>query len=145
MHIAFLMFGMLLLASQLGAQVAGDSVRVRRQAGAEWVVGRVAHADSVTFTLRSGLVDNEYRFSDVARVERWKRDKLVMRVVTGAAASVVGWQLGRELAHDGDPATGSRGGDIALTAVIGTVFSLISYAIAPGSWRRVRSSQNPPR
>ena len=138
MHRAFLPLSLLLLASQLSAQAVGDSVRVRRQPGYDWLAGRIVRADSTSFTMQGASGAQEYRFADVARVDRWKRDKVGIRIFGGVLGSVAGFELGRAVAHNNQPATGSRGSDIALSAGIGVIFGLVSYAIAPGSWHRIR-------
>lgn len=52
MRCAFLTFSLLLLASRIAAQAVGDSVRVRRQAGNDWIAGRILRSDSSAFTMR---------------------------------------------------------------------------------------------
>jgi hypothetical protein len=138
MYIAFVTFILLLVTRQLEAQAVGDSVRVRLHPRADWVAGRIVQADTMAFTLRSALESQQYRLAEVARVDRWKRDKLILRVLGCTAGGVAGWELGRAVAHHSKPATSSRGGDIALSAGIGVVFGLVSYAIAPGSRQHSR-------
>src|SRR2546423_15499358 len=93
------LFGLALLcgATQLTAQVTGDSIRLRLGPRAPWIMGRLIRSDSVAIILRTTTDTQEYRFADVARVDNWKRDNVVVRLVTGTLAGVAGWELGRTL------------------------------------------------
>ena len=134
------LFGLALLcgATQLRAQVTGDSVRLRLGPRAPWIKGRLIRSDSIAIILRTTKDTQEYRFADVARLDRWKRDNVVVRLVTGTVAGLAGWELGRTLNGDGRSITGSRGGDLALGTGLGLLTAGVIYAVHPASWHRVR-------
>jgi hypothetical protein len=129
---------LLLTASHVGAQAAGDSVRVRFGSSRDWIHGRILQSDSLGFTLRSGIEDHQYRAADAMRVDRWKRDNLAVHVLVNAALNVVSWELLFAHGKHARTFTGNQNADVAVAAGIGASVALVAYAFEPGTWHRIR-------
>jgi hypothetical protein len=140
MRVAPALFTLLVLAaSPLDAQAAGDSIRLRVFPSRTWTHGRIVSLDGGQLTLSQEQSTQSFQLATISRLEIRTRKKPAVTLLEDAFAAT----LGAGLAILTRPANrrsifGSDTKALAVSAGLGLGIGLIELSVAPWRWKRVR-------